>query len=215
MVLMEDSQRAAELSRSCDLDVGLHLNLTEKLTQKISNSKLLEFHNRVAGFLTESKFSWLIYNPLLRSQFHYVCSSQYDEFRQLYGTPPSHLDGHHHMHLCANLLLNGFFPRGQRIRRSFSYDRKEKGSLRWLLRSIVDALLIRRYSTTDLFFALFERIKSDRLSALLERAQNMTVELETHPECDEEYDWLMRDAWEFSIVEHLIVSHAQLCQPIK
>ena len=68
-----------------------------------------------------NKYAQLIYNPLLRDAFAYSCRAQLEEFHRLYDRSPSHIDGHHHMHLCANVVLGQLIPRGMTVRRHFSF----------------------------------------------------------------------------------------------
>lgn len=194
MVFMSDSQRAAELAREYNIDVGLHLNFTQELTQRINSSLLCDYHDRIAGFLTKNKYNFLIYNRALRRQFEYVFQAQIEEFERLYGTSPSHIDGHHHMHLCANMLIGSIIPKGQKVRRNFSFARREKSFLNRMYRAAIDKWLARRYLTADYLFSLSERIKTGRLARALELAKLWIVELETHPELVEDFEWLMGDA---------------------
>ena len=46
MVFMEDAERAAELAKENELDVGLHLNFTESFTGRNYPAKLAECHGR-------------------------------------------------------------------------------------------------------------------------------------------------------------------------
>lgn len=191
MVFMEDSQRAAALARECGLDVGLHLNFTQELTQRIRSSVLCDYHKRLVGFLTGRKFNFLIYNPALRKQFEYVFQIQLEEFERIYGTFPSHIDGHHHMHLCANMLIESIIPEGQKVRRNFSFARGEKSLLNRMYRVSIDKWLARRYLTTDYFFSLSECLRSGRLARCLDLSKASSVELQTHPELEEEFEWLI------------------------
>jgi predicted glycoside hydrolase/deacetylase ChbG (UPF0249 family) len=191
MVFMEDSQRAADLARELMIDVGLHLNFTQELTQRIFSSLLCDYHERIVGFLTQSKYNFLIYNPALRKQFEYVFRAQLEEFERLYGKSPSHIDGHHHMHLCTNMLIENIIPKGQKVRRNFSFARGEKSLPNRIYRAVIDKWLARKYLTTDYLFSLSERVKTGRLAGSLELAKVCNVELQTHPELVEEFEWLM------------------------
>lgn len=99
MVFMEDSERAADLAKENELDVGLHLNFTEKFTANQCPRTLSNYHHQIVRFLRGTKYSQLLYNPFLRKEFAYSYEAQADEFARLYSQPPSHIDGHHHMHL--------------------------------------------------------------------------------------------------------------------
>ncbi len=47
--------------------------------------------------------------------------------------------------------------------------------------------------TADYFFSLSDRIKTGRLASSLSLAKTSVVELGTHPELQDEFDWLMSD----------------------
>lgn len=194
MVFMEDSQRAAELAKHHGIDVGLHLNFTHALPQRTQNPLYCDYHERIVEYLGRGKYSFMIYNPMLRKQFEYVFQVQLEEFERLYGAPPSHIDGHHHMHLCANMLIETIVPDGQKVRRNLSFARGEKSLLNRTYRAAIDKWLARRYVTTDYLFSLSERINTGRLARALELAKASSVEFETHPEHTEEFDWLTGDA---------------------
>ena len=51
----------------------------------------------------------------------YVVKAQLEEFERLYGRAPNRIDGHHHAHLCANVVLAGLLPAGTIVRRNFSF----------------------------------------------------------------------------------------------
>src|SRR5262245_37412586 len=96
MVFMVDSERAADLAKENELDVGLHLNFTDRFTSGRVASKLANHHNKIARFLTRNRYSQVFYNPALRREFAYSCKAQVEEFTRLFGRGPSHIDGHHH-----------------------------------------------------------------------------------------------------------------------
>src|SRR5258708_26641691 len=121
MVFMEDSRRAAELARNREIDVGLHLNLSQRFTDLPSKGLLRTYHDQIVSFIAPNKYKFLIYHPTLRKQFHYVYQAQIEEFSELYGAPPSHIDGHHHKHLCTNMLVGKVIPAGEKVRRNFTF----------------------------------------------------------------------------------------------
>jgi chitin disaccharide deacetylase len=191
MVFMEDSQRSAELALEHGLDAGLHLNFTSKFDQNITSSKLLECQQRITAFLQKNKYCFLFYNPILRGEFHYIFSAQYEEYIRLYHKKPTHIDGHHHMHLCTNVLLQRLIPSGSKVRRNFSFTLGEKRMINRLYRSFVDRWLQRRYQCTDFFFSIEPMHKSDRLRGIVELSLVHNVELMVHPEKQDEYRYLL------------------------
>src|SRR5262245_48643633 len=88
MVFMEDSERAAELALGSGIDVGLHVNLSERFSAGSVSVRLREYHAQICRFLTANKYTLLLYHPGLAGQFRYVFEAQYAEFLRLYGRAP-------------------------------------------------------------------------------------------------------------------------------
>src|SRR5271165_4366923 len=132
MVFMEDSERAASLAQEFGIDCGLHLNLSAPFTASNCPAALLEHHRRVMKYLRRHAMARILYNPLLAASFEYVVKAELDEFRRLYGSAPERIDGHHHLHLCANVQRAQLLPAGTLLRRNFSFQAGEKS---WLNRS--------------------------------------------------------------------------------
>jgi predicted glycoside hydrolase/deacetylase ChbG (UPF0249 family) len=192
---MEDSQRAAELAGHAGMEVGLHLNLTQRFTGPVPSGVNSDHHDRIVKFLTSSRYAFLLYNPALTKQFRYDFEAQLEEFRRLYGREPSHIDGHHHQHLCTNILLGAVIPKGARVRRNFHFWPGEKSMPNRTYRRLVDLVLSRRYRLTDYFFALSQCIEGDRMRRVCTLAKSTTVEIMTHPAKAVEYNYLMSDAY--------------------
>jgi chitin disaccharide deacetylase len=199
MVFMQDSKRAARLAKDYELDdVGLHLNFSEEFTDKSCSETLKEHHGRIIGFLKRNKYAQLLYNPSLRKAFAYCYHAQVEEFLRLFEKSPSHIDGHHHMHLCANLLLSKLIPAGMRLRRNFSFWPGEKAFLNRAYRGLVDRWLARRYRLADYFFDLSQCIQGKKLDRVAALAKSSNVELMTHPTVSAEKAFLMSD--EFKVI---------------
>jgi len=194
MVFMDDSERAARLAQRSGLDVGLHLNLSQEFTGSThSVPRLAESQRAIVRFLRSSKYALLFYHPFLRRQFRHVFEAQLEEFFRLYGRPPSHFDGHQHMHLCTNMLLDRILPAGQKVRRSFSFSPGEKSGLNRAYRRLVDRRLATSYRLTDYFFALSQQLHWGQFSRVMLLAQVATVELMVHPEWTQERTFLMEE----------------------
>jgi chitin disaccharide deacetylase len=193
MVFMGDSRRAARLAKDSGIEVGLHLNLSQVFTGECPVGLLRVYQDRIVRFLTLSKYSLLLYNPLLRREFRYLFEAQIEEFARLYGKQPSHIDGHQHMHLCSNMLLDRVIPEGVRVRRSFSFGPGEKNAVNRAYRHLVDLWLARRHRITDYFFSLSQCLQNNRLTYAVEAAESATVELMTHPTNQKEYSHLMSE----------------------
>jgi chitin disaccharide deacetylase len=189
MVWMEDSERAADLAKQHEVDTGLHLNLTTPLTQANCPLELKERLNKLAAILQRGTLSRAVYHPKLASTFDYVVRSQRDEYARLYGHEPDRIDGHHHMHLCANVLMSDLMPAGTIVRRHFSYQAGEKALRNRVFRQITDLVLRRRYRTVDHLFSL-PPLETARLERIRVAGQTSIVEVETHPINADEYRFL-------------------------
>jgi predicted glycoside hydrolase/deacetylase ChbG (UPF0249 family) len=205
MVFMADSERAAELVKEDQLDVGLHLNFTEQFKSERTPPTLGNYHNKIAGFLTRNRYSQVLYNPLLRREFAYSYEAQLEEFTRLFGRRPLRVDGHHHMHLCANLLLGNLIPAGMKVRRNFSFWPGEKRWLNRTYRAVVDRWLARKYRLTDYFFDLTQCIEENKFDRVTSLARSHNVELMTHPIVQREADYLLSDEF-FRILQQFDTS---------
>jgi hypothetical protein len=190
MVFMEDSDRAAALALEHGVDAGLHLNFTSPFTGKGCPTELAERQRRITTYLRRHRLAQLVFNPMLVKSFEYVVAAQIDEFRRLYGAEPARLDGHHHMHLCANVLLQGLLPPGTVVRRNFFFQPGEKGIVNRTYRRIVDAKLRRRHRLVDYLFNLAPVHPPGRLKGIFALARQHVVEVETHPVEPQEYRFL-------------------------
>src|SRR5260370_13715825 len=121
MMFMKDSERSAAIARERRIDTGLHLNLTTKFSVAGCPSRLMEHQERLATYLRRWRLAQPVVHPGLIRSFEYVVAAQLEEFERLYGAAPERIDGHHHMHLCANVLLAKLLPAGTMIRRNFSF----------------------------------------------------------------------------------------------
>jgi predicted glycoside hydrolase/deacetylase ChbG (UPF0249 family) len=193
MVFMDDSERAAALAEMSGLDIGLHINFTEEFSARAVSPELRREHHRVSKFLRRSKYALLLYNPVLRGYFRRVFQAQVSEFERLYGRRPARLDGHQHMHLCANVLTDKLLPRGAQVRRNFSFSAGEKNFINRAYRRAVDRRLRQRYQLTDYFFALSQHLAPASLTRVTVAAKRAKVELMCHPQVDTEYRFLLSD----------------------
>ena len=114
MVFMEGSVSGAETARAANVDAGLHINLTTPFTAPRCPTALRDRQSRIAECLRAHRWARTVFHPLLTAAFDYVVKAQLEEFQRLYGSAPVRLDGHHHMHLCTNVLLQRLLPEGTR-----------------------------------------------------------------------------------------------------
>jgi YdjC-like protein len=191
MVFMADSERASAIARQHGVDVGLHLNFTTPWSAPGCPARLIERQAILARHLTRHRLAPVVFRPRLVRDFEYVVGAQIDEFRRLYGVDPLRFDGHHHMHLCANVMIQRLLPAGSLVRRSFSFAPGERSLVNRLYRRLVDAWLARRYRLVDFFFSLGPLVPPHRLWRILGLARERVVEVETHPIRTEEHRFLV------------------------
>ena len=152
----------------------------------------------------------MVYNPFLSRRFDYVFKAQYDEFIRIFGKEPSHIDGHHHFHLCANMVLGNVIPAGMIVRRNYTFSSGEKSRANRLFRRLMDAWLRRSHVCTEYFFALPRRDQTERLRAILTLAAESSVEMMAHPEKDADFDVLMSDEFRHALRDVVTAAHADI-----
>lgn len=191
MMFMEDSAQAAELARRHGVDAGLHLNFTARFSARECPDRIREQQGKLSRYLKSHRFAPAIYHPGLCAAFEYVVKAQLDEYERLYGAPANRIDGHHHMHLCANVLRQELLPDGIIVRRNLSFAEGEKGALNRFYRRRQDKRLARRHRLADFFFDLQPLEPRQRIRDIFEQAKQRDIEIETHPGRDDEYRFLV------------------------
>jgi predicted glycoside hydrolase/deacetylase ChbG (UPF0249 family) len=189
MVFMQDSERAAAVALERGIDAGLHLNLVEPFSGSGFPAALLERQQQIARYLLRHRLAQVMFHPGLIRAFEYVVKAQLEEFHRIYGGEPERIDGHHHMHLCANVLVQKLMPSGTAVRRNFSFEHGEKSVWNRLYRKNVDRRLGRRHRLTDFFFSL-PPLEPARLQRIFSLSNQFIVEVETHPVNPAEYRYL-------------------------
>lgn len=190
MVFMEDSERATALARERGIDTGLHLNLTTPFTAPALPTGLVEHQRRLSAYLRGHRYAQTIFHPGLVRSFEYSVAAQLAEFVRLSGTEPRRIDGHHHMHLCSNVVLGKLLPSGTVVRRNFSFEPGEKSALNRTYRRVLDRALVRRHRLADFLFSLVPLDPPTRLVKIFSLVHEFVVELETHPVNPIEYRFL-------------------------
>lgn len=192
MMFMSDSERAADVARDMDIDAGLHLNFTTPFSSSCcAPLKLMECQRRISQFLRR-RAAQVVFHPGLVRCFEYVVAAQLDEFARIYGEAPRRIDGHHHMHLCSNVVVARLIPPDIIVRRNFSFRRGEKSWGNRLYRRGVDHLMGRHHRLTDFFFSITP-LEPHRLQRIFALARQSVVEVETHPANPQEYQFLTSD----------------------
>lgn len=206
MVFMQDSERAAELARARGVDVGLHLNFTTAFSAADCFGRLAEHQQRLQRHLLRNRLAQVFFHPGLAGSFEYVVAAQTEEFQRLYGVAPQRIDGHHHMHLSANVVFGELMPGGTLVRRNFSFTASEKSLMNRFYRKFIDTRLERRHRLVDYLFSLAPFEPADRLDRIFGLARKAIVELETHPINPDEYRFLTQGDLFNRIGNHFIAS---------
>jgi chitin disaccharide deacetylase len=193
MVFMADSERAANLASEHKVDAGLHLNLSLPFSSPTCPANIREQQRKLVVYLTRHPMARVIFNPWLAKAFEYVVKAQFEEFARVFGELPERIDGHHHLHLSANVLLKGLLPKGTLVRRNFSFLPGEKSLLNRLYRRAIDSKLANRHRMVDYLFPLSPLEPHGRLARIRTLAQTKAVEIETHPVNSDEYEFLTGD----------------------
>lgn len=196
MVFMEDSSRSAALALEHGVDCGLHLNLTTPFLAPQAPPALNRHLERTARFLRSHRLASALYRPDLAASFAYLVQAQLDAFERLYGAPPQRIDGHHHMHLCANVIRQKLLPASTIVRRNFSFAPGEKSAINRWYRARQDRRLARRHRMTDYFYSLPPLRPLSRVQHIVQLALSAEVEVETHPVNDDEYRFLTGNEFE-------------------
>ena len=191
MTFMEDSERAADLALEHGVDAGLHLNLTSIFSARQCPLQLIEHQQKISRFLRSHRLAPVVYHPGLACSFEYVAKAQLEEFERLYRAPAKRVDGHHHMHLCANVFFQRLLPAGTIVRRNVSFGPQEKSRANRFYRSWQDRGLARRHRLTDYFFALPPIDSPSHIEKIFDLATRFNVEVETHPANRAEYEFLV------------------------
>jgi len=190
MLFMQDSEHAAEIAREHGIDAGLHLNLTTPFSAALTPPRLADHQQRISRHLSRNRFAPAVFHPGLIRSFEYVVAAQLDEYARLYGIPAGRIDGHHHMHLSANVVFSTLLPAGSVMRRNFSFRAGERPFCNRLYRKFVDGMIGRRYRLTDLFYSLTPLEPAQRLREIFLQARLRVVEVECHPARPEERAFL-------------------------
>lgn len=195
MVFMKDSDRAAQLAARTGLEIGLHLNFTVPFTSETIPQQFTAWQKRVSTYLNKNRFTQIFYNPFLTNLFSALFSAQENEFIRLYGRKPDFYNGHHHMHLCTNILFPHFIPKGSKIRRSFTFGFGDKHPFNYCYRYMLNIFLSHHFVTTEEFYSLAPKEQLNSNSCYMMQAIKRNIEIEVHPEHIEQLQFLLSDKY--------------------
>lgn len=210
MVFMSDSERASEIASEFPHAVGLHLNFDEAFTRHDVPATVRERHRSVIEAFTTTRYRRWIYDPRIRRLVDDSIQDQLERFHRLYGHPPTHFDGHHHIHMCPNVFLSSTIPPGSKARRT-SYRGRAFGA------QMIDAARIpvirRRLLTPAHYFSLrwlVPELGGSGAADKLREAARSSVEVMAHPGVDDERATLLSDPWHEILRDMPLASFADL-----
>jgi predicted glycoside hydrolase/deacetylase ChbG (UPF0249 family) len=210
MVYMSDSERAASIAKSCELPVGLHLNLTQPFEDPGTPQAVRERQAAAARHFAGSRLQRVSYNPFLSSLVKACIGDQLECFRALYDCEPTHIDGHNHAHLSPTVLLA--LPAATRIRTAESPARGTP-SPGALLRRARASFISHRYITTDRFVAvdhLGSSPSEQEIDRLLAPADRSSLEIMTHPDRGRDHRLLTSEQWRAALKARTLGSFSAL-----
>jgi hypothetical protein len=98
--------------------------------------------------------------------------------------------------------MSSALPRGTRARKGFTFIGDERSRPSRAVRRARNALIARRFRTTDWLFDLRElhpRLGGMRLEDKLGLARSQSVEVMTHPAVGDEYELLVSEDWRSAV----------------
>jgi chitin disaccharide deacetylase len=199
MVHMSDTRRAAELAQEHKRPIGLHLNLTQPFDGPDVAPVVRERQRRLcAHFARLSVRRWTFSgNPAIHRLVADGIRDQLEEFQRLYGAEPTHVDSHHHVHVCPDVFLSRALAHVDRVRQTLSPLPAAHGAAT-LPRRLKHRLLARRFTTTSYFWGARELTGSDGSIPIVDAirlARTETVEIMAHPSFPGEYGVLHSERW--------------------
>jgi predicted glycoside hydrolase/deacetylase ChbG (UPF0249 family) len=204
MVWMSSSVRAAGCAGERSLPTGLHLNLTLPFTARDVPLPVRERQQRLTEFFTREGWRKDSDGRLDRRLLRAGVEDQLGRFREQFGEP-SHIDGHHHVHVHEVVLE--LLPRALPVRpllrtpaeAGARLNRRELG-------------LCRRFRAPDLALA-FERVHPALGGSgldVLTRARVICLEVMTHPQSSAQLQALLAPEWKVTLASLPLGSYMDL-----
>ena len=222
MVHMADSQRAAELARERERSTGLHLNLTQPYDAPVVPAPVRERQLRLcAHFRALSRRRWTLSpDPRVHRLVADAIHDQLEEFRERYEREPTHVDSHHHVHVCPDVFLSRALARGTKVRQALSFapgaeQSGARGLVKGLARVAKQRRLARRFLTTERFWCAGELSDGDGAVPIAQAAAyaaTHTVEIMVHPSFESDITVLRSGPWLRALHEAPLGSYAALAR---
>ena len=211
MVHMEDSERAAARAREVGLPTGLHINFTEAFTgSAIPEPVRRRQAEACAAMNAHLGVRRWTYDPRIRGLIEGAVRDQLERYEALFDAPPTHVDGHNHVHVCPNVAtakaITGF------KRRNALWSWPSSPTLGGRARAARRFVTARRSLTTRYFLDISRLPTEDagRLAAELARARDGSVEVMAHPGFDHERAALQSQIWEDTLAPLAVGSYRDL-----
>jgi chitin disaccharide deacetylase len=215
MVHMSDSRRAAELALENAWPVGLHLNLTQPFDAADVDASVRERQRRLCVHFDKLRARrWMLSaDRRLHELIAEEIRGQIEQFAILYGGEPTHVDSHHHVHVCPDVFLSSALVRGTRMRQTVSAPPVDRRAARMLAGAAKHWVLARRFVTTSRFWAVRELAPGTGtvpIATAAELSRRQSVEIMTHPSFPSELRVLRSGAWAQVIAQAPLGSYALL-----
>ncbi len=167
-------------------------------TSRPTSPKPREIGRRSCAVTPRNRLARWVYNPALARRIGACIADQVAEFASLYERPPSHFDGHHHVHTCPSVVFSGALPANASLRPTFSFLPGEKGTANRLIRSGWNRYLRSRFLTATHFCdvqAFGAGADPRNREIRTELAQRTSVEVMSHPRQPADSALLLSDSW--------------------
>jgi predicted glycoside hydrolase/deacetylase ChbG (UPF0249 family) len=211
MVHMADSRNAAERARESGLPTGLHINFTEEFNGSDIPAAVKERQARacraIGAHIGERRW---IFDPRVQRLVESAVRDQFEQYESLFGGPPTHVDGHNHVHVCPNVALA----------RTITVDKRRNALWSWpSVRTLgARARLLRRYLTspraiTTRYFFDISRLPTGDSGELLRHlspARTSSLEVMAHPRFPHELEALEGHGWEETLASFRVGSYLDL-----
>jgi predicted glycoside hydrolase/deacetylase ChbG (UPF0249 family) len=207
MVWMSDSARAAGIAAEQDLPLGLHLNLTLPFSGRDVPPDVRERQLRLTELFSRDGWWKEAGRRFDRKLLQDAIDDQVERFREQFGQP-THIDGHHHVHLYAAVL--DLLPQTWPIRPPLRAPEQAQAR-----RNKRERHLHKRFRAPDLAFALarIQPATGDVGLEVLDCAQRLCVEVMVHPLQRTEMELLTSPEWRARLDSLTLGSYAALARP--
>ena len=196
MVFCTASPNAARVAMESKMPVGLHLNLTDLFSSEDAPSESRRRQAAVAKRMIARAWTRYVWWPDLAADVDATISDQLQEFRSLFSQSPTHLDGHHHIHLATNVLLSRTLGNFSAVRLPFSTEGWSRGLAATSVRGVQREYIQRRFRTTERFYSLQQFVEHhETIWASMNWRGDQAVEVECHPESEDDHRVLGSAKW--------------------